>query len=67
MCKFCEEEEYLFNNRELGHNGAYNGFEVWIEDDKLNIYACLNAAKVVDTSDSTDFKINYCPMCGRKL
>lgn len=67
MCKYCEEEEYMFDNRKPGYNGEYNGFSAWIEDGKLNIFACLNAAKVVDTSDSTNFNISYCPMCGRKL
>lgn len=52
MCEFCEEEHYLLNKNRLS---------VLIEDDFLNI-------RVYGQSNFLDnFKINYCPMCGKKL
>lgn len=68
MCEYCGADEFLINNRRFNaKTDTYNGFEVWIEDDELNIYANLDKAKVVTASGSVKVKINYCPMCGRKL
>lgn len=68
MCEYCEGDEFLANNREYNFpTDTYNGFEVWLEDNKLSIYACLDKAKAVTASGSVEIEINYCPMCGRKL
>ena len=52
-CEFCKKEKkWLW--------GAWT--EVRIEDGKLKTYAPEDDEIHVD-----DFKINYCPMCGKKL
>ncbi|MCC5416467.1 hypothetical protein [Clostridium botulinum] len=55
MCKYCEGKEFVFDS------------SIW----KIQI---LRGSKKIDIEcDSrgivkdVDFKINYCPMCGRKL
>lgn len=63
MCEYCEGEKFLLNTRKT----AGDGFEIWIEDGELHIYANINKADVFTASDSTKVKIKYCPICGRAI
>ncbi len=53
-CEYCDGEKDLLKK--------YNGFTVSIYKNELELYFEHNEG---DASD--DVKINYCPMCGRKL
>jgi len=68
MCKYCEADEFLFNDRKFNaKTETYDGFQVWLEDDVLNIYANLDKSGLITASGSAKVKINYCPFCGRKI
>lgn len=70
-CKYCRELftgdcNYCFFQNDVNLENGLNLFDinVFINDDKLELY--------VDTIDCTEIcksiiKINYCPMCGRRL
>ena len=52
MCRYCEKSELLLDGMEE---------LIYIDDDKLNI------SNIVNNTINNSQKINYCPMCGRKL
>lgn len=70
MCTYCgPQEAYMFNNRDkLGRKSdRYPGIHVYYDfsDEVLRIGAC---ADTYETSwVEAEFKINFCPMCGRDL
>ena len=61
MCKYCEEKTEVIGN----YNTDIGKIEVFLEDSELTInsYEISNHPEII----SSDIKINYCPMCGRKL
>lgn len=70
LCEYCCEEffdkcnEYIIDRWYYFDNiRAMNSF-VFIEDGKLKLFTCI-----CDEEDPSpkSVKINYCPMCGRKL
>ena len=52
MCKYCEKSELLLDGMEE---------LIYIDNNKLNI------SNIVNNAINNSQKINYCPMCGRKL
>ena len=52
MCRYCEKSELLLDGMEE---------LIYIDNDKLNI------SNIVNNTINNSQKINYCPMCGRKL
>lgn len=52
MCRYCEKNELLLDGMEE---------LIYIDNDKLNI------SNIVNNTINNSQKINYCPMCGRKL
>lgn len=64
-CKFCTEE------KESCQTGIRNGdfkIEIWKNDSQdLDNEFYLNVQHLNQNIYEEDFKINYCPICGRKL
>lgn len=59
-CEYCKNNKSLYFDKSGKHP---NLREVYIEDDgnmTVSPYFC-------DETESVQIKINYCPMCGRKL
>ena len=52
MCRYCEKNELLLDGMEE---------LIYIDNNKLNI------SNIVNNTINNSQKINYCPMCGRKL
>ena len=52
MCRYCEKSELLLDGMEE---------LIYIDNNKLNI------SNIVNNNINNSKKINYCPMCGRKL
>ena len=52
MCRYCEKSELLLDGMEE---------LIYIDNNKLNI------SNIVNNTINNSQKINYCPMCGRKL
>lgn len=80
MCEFCknhwieEYKEYTVNDlsgrTESKYNeGFYTGIQTFIDLDinELKVVACLDNKHIKPILESESIKINYCPMCGRKL
>lgn len=80
MCEFCEqkfnEHNLAFEVKELSerkeskyNEGCYTGIQAYvnIEDSTLNIFACLDNENIKPLGMTKAVKINYCPMCGKKL
>ena len=80
MCEFCEqkfnEHNLAFEIKELSerkeskyNEGCYTGIQAFVsaEDSALNIVACLDNEHIKPLVMTKVAKINYCPMCGRKL
>jgi len=70
MCKYCEgEEEEISSRTEFAKKSdcGYAGFEVYVipEESVLHIACAPDTHEIV--FEEKDVKINYCPMCGRKL
>lgn len=67
MCKYCEEHEYICDTRtKRSKKGEFiPGIEIDITNNELYVLAVADTYEpgVVDQT----IKINYCPMCGRKL
>lgn len=69
MCKYCEGAIYDFDHKDLGHAdipifGEYAEVTV---DAFLTDGEVTNLAVGVGNLQPITVKINYCPMCGRKL
>lgn len=80
MCEFCEqkfnEHNLAFEVKELSerkeskyNKGSYTGIQAYvdIEDSTLKIFACLDSEYTKPLGKAKVVKINYCPMCGKKL
>lgn len=80
MCEFCEqkfnERNLAFEVKELSerkeskyNKGYYTGIQAYvdIENSTLNIVVCLDSEHTKPLCMTNVVKINYCPMCGRKL
>ena len=52
MCRYCEKSELLLDGMEE---------LIYIDNNKLNI------SNIANNTINNSQKINYCPMCGRKL
>lgn len=78
MCKYCNfkdgeisDEELVFTSIGMGENSNLLGLEIFIFDDEENnpvmnveLYpVCGGDEPIISES----IKINYCPICGRKL
>jgi hypothetical protein len=68
-CEFCNRD-YDYNNFLSCHNfGSYKnipyllGIDLIIQDNKI----CITQNVCGEDVDTFSIKINYCPMCGRKL
>lgn len=59
MCKYCEEMKSFYYS-------ATNNYiqEVYMEEDGSLSIACPAFS---DEEGDVNFKINYCPICGKKL
>jgi hypothetical protein len=59
MCEYCEKEKIERYNKDiLNKDFKQNYILALIEKDKLYIE---------DNYDNVNVKINYCPICGKKL
>lgn len=80
MCEFCEEKwdennaefrvKELSERKESKYNtGCYTGIQAYVncENSVLNIFACLDNEHIKPLGMIKSVKINYCPMCGKKL
>ena len=82
VCKYCEEhvlERNLADPSEYGtealclreesknNYGYYTGIEVRIEGNKLAMFAVVDGKNIKCICEEKRIKINFCPMCGRKL
>lgn len=70
MCEYCDNgETEIYNDRAVSRNDyqTYTGFEVWIENNNLNILSCFDSSITRPMLRETKFPINFCPMCGRLL
>lgn len=79
MCEFCEEHvlkeegcgygiKPLSERCESEYNrDYYTGISTYIDKDRLKIFAVVDGENVKCLSAEKSIKINYCPMCGRKL
>lgn len=77
MCKYCEEHvleeggydiEPICEREESKYNhGCFTGIDVHLEKDKLKMYAVVDGQNVKCLHAEKEIKINFCPMCGRKL
>ena len=82
MCKYCEEHVLERDLDELGDYGTealclreesknnygyYTGIEVRIEGSELSMFAVIDEKNIKCISEEKRIKINYCPVCGRKL
>lgn len=71
MCEYCVEEDMksLSERKTSNWHRAYTGIECLVDSENGNIIiqACLDNAHVEPIYKETKIKINYCPMCGRKL
>lgn len=54
MCKYCEGDS--ITRQDIMTDRYLNAVCIWDENELL-----------IDDGESTSTKINYCPMCGRKL
>ena len=72
MCEYCDKKnpKYL-SERELSkyHEEVYLGIDCGIdfEEGLLMIEACTASGYNEPGYEEKNIKINYCPMCGRKL
>ena len=60
MCKYCEGDLY---NKKYLYEDKYGDNTAFINDEN-EIYVSIREEEYID---EMKFKINYCPMCGRKL
>ena len=70
MCDYCNDNgiEILNTREESEHNRQYRtGFEVYIYQRKLKIYACLDKPNIHPVCDGVVIPIKFCPMCGHDL
>lgn len=80
MCGFCEKhwdkniEEHQskpLSERKMSkyNDGYYTGIQVYVdcETNELSVIACLDNECVKPLCQCKNVKINYCPICGRKL
>lgn len=71
MCEHCNDNNDVFlSERTLSKNSeALTGIGCYIcsENKTLSIEACIDNTYVKPLYIEKDIKINYCPMCGRKL
>ena len=72
MCKYCKNDGYYKRNKSLISKTLKNDvdidFSIDVKDEK--IVASIENFKIETYEDNwviTTKKINYCPMCGRKL
>ena len=68
MCKYCRNDDIKLNKDILKSDIKLGGFKlvdlkVDIFDDKL----CLDGEWDSELTTLKEIKINYCPMCGRKI
>lgn len=75
-CQYCEKEKRFEEeaNKRIINKRLKNEIDIMVEIDKNNLIAwcdnltCYNKPDWVKNSDCiAKIKINYCPMCGRKL
>lgn len=70
LCKYCEEDEgeYIINTRtELsGKRDFYPGIQINIYEGNLLSVTAISDVYEPNCTEA-EARINYCPMCGRKL
>lgn len=69
MCDYCNGNKTIFSDRDISefNPDAYTGLEVWVCMGVMGVLACLDNKYVKPLVRAQSIKINYCPMCGRKL
>ena len=69
QCKYCIDGETMYNSRKPSKNDyeVLTGFEIFIRKNIMYVYNCMDKQYIKPLSDLAEVKINYCPMCGRKL
>lgn len=71
MCEYCDKEDpkSLSERKFSSHHEAYTGIECFVDSENgiLIIQACLDNMYVEPIYKEIEIKINYCPMCRRKL
>lgn len=69
MCEYCKDYNQKClseRNDKMSRKGDfYSGIQTYIEENKLQINAVADVYEPNFTEKS--IKINYCPMCGRRL
>lgn len=68
-CEICKGEGFLLNTRKLGrYTSAQVGIDIYIDcKGDLNVDACNEQSTGCKCYQDAVIKINYCPMCGKKL
>lgn len=67
MCEYCEKKKDLVNSYELSKkNDNYHGIDASIDGNIVYITASADVYEPGGYEEIT-FRINYCPMCGRKI
>lgn len=69
MCEYCNKTICILNDFKASKNNPsyLTGFQVWTYDNLLGIQARIDNEHILPVCESRKIKINYCPMCGRKL
>lgn len=81
MCEYCEEHgiddgvywrysvEFISERQESKYNpNSFTGIEMFInQKNELDLFAVVDGENVKPLHLNKTIKINYCPMCGRKL
>ena len=68
----CYDRKPIFNNGKLSENNVVTtGFNISINgtecETEFDVYCCFDTPLTKPIFEQCKFKINYCPMCGRKL
>ena len=63
ICEFCNEGKPLITIERLDHTFDYNIYNTFIWQNELIVLS--KEEQCLDTEEKC--KINYCPMCGKKL
>lgn len=64
MCEYCQGDKFIIDGRKYDYRfDTCAGIDVHVEDGMLMV----ESVKMQGSYQEKETKINYCPMCGRKL